>query len=325
MAWFGFPKKRSGASPSAPPRKRTPSPRKGAPRGAVPTRRARAQAAASAPASWSAIAGTAFQPLLRWSWPTIKWADLGHRLLPMVAVLLVAGLALSGWRLLAHVGAVPVSRVLFTGKLEHVDRAELVERVQPLLAGEGFLTADIDRVRAVVLEMPWVAKASVRRHWPDELIVDVQEQQPIARWGSDGLLSSNGQVFRPDSVAIGATLPALFGPDAMAAEVVARYADLNEMLAVQGLGLMSLGTDQRGSWRLELTNGVTLKLGTDDVLKKMRRFINAYQFDLHEQIEKIDNIDLRYSNGLAVGWKALQQAHNEHANAAAHRGVTGNG
>lgn len=233
----------------------------------------------------------------------LPWARWGLKLMPGLAVGLVAALLLSGWMLLDYVGSVPVSRVAFAGNLKHVDRDELVARVQPLLAGEGFMTVDLSELRQALLELPWVAEVSIQRRWPDELAIAVTEQEAIARWGEDGLLNRRGQVFRPQPLGEVATLPALFGPDNLSAEVVAHYAELSGLLAEQRLMLASLGSDQRGSWRAELQGGVVLRLGTGDVLKKVRRFLRIYRDQLGGQFERVAYVDLRYSNGLAVGWK----------------------
>ena len=233
----------------------------------------------------------------------LPWASWGGKLMPALAVSLVAGLLIAGWKLLDHVGSVPVSRVVFTGNLRHVDRNEMVAKVQPLLIGTGFMTVDIDAIRTTLREIPWVASASVARSWPDQLIISVTEQEPIARWGDEGLLSRSGEVFRPQPLGDVAQLPALFGPDTMAKEVVSHYAELSELLGSQGLKLASLGTDERGSWRAELQGGVSLRLGSGDLLKKTRRFLSIYREDLAAQFERVAYVDLRYSNGLAVGWK----------------------
>jgi cell division protein FtsQ len=235
---------------------------------------------------------------------TVNWRGWGMKSLPVFAVTLVLGLLFSAWKLLDYVGSVPVSRVLVTGNLQHVDRDLLAARVQPLLAGAGFMTVDIQKIRAVVMELPWVAEAAIQRRWPDQLVIAVTEQEAIARWGADGLLNRRGEVFRPQPLGDVSALPLLFGPDSLAAEVVARYAELRELLAAQQLTLANLGTDERGSWSAELQNGLVLHMGTGDVLKKIRRFSRVYRDDLSEQIGRIAYIDLRYSNGVAVGWKA---------------------
>lgn len=309
MAWFGARNKQpTGATPARRRSVRAPASKRARPerRGAIPVPRRRQDPAAGAATLRATVSATR-APVAVWqgfAWPRPPWREWTHRSLPVVAMLLVASLLLAGWRLLDHVGSVPVSRVLFTGKLVHVDRANMVELVQPLLVGEGFLTVDIDRIRAALIALPWVADVSVQRRWPDELLIGVREHQPIARWGEDGLLSQSGKVFRPEPLELdGAELPALFGPDQLAGEVVKRYAELSELLAARGLVLRSLGTDQRGSWRLQLQDGVVVRLGTSDVLKKIRRFLGAYEQELRAQFAQVAYVDLRYSNGLAVGWK----------------------
>lgn len=232
--------------------------------------------------------------------PWRRWLDGA---VPLAALALVGGLVAGGWWMLHHVGSVPVSRVLFTGNLRHVDREELVERVQPLLVGEGFMTADLGGIRTTLLELPWVAEISVRRRWPSQLVVAVKEQEPIARWGEDGLLNRHGQVFRPEVLGEVAALPLLFGPDDLAADVVARYAELSQLLTAQGLRLASLGTDRRGSWSADLQGGINLRIGTGDVLTKLRRFVRVYRSGLEQEFAQVAYIDLRYSNGLAVGWQ----------------------
>lgn len=233
----------------------------------------------------------------------LPWRAWGLKSMPALAVALVVGLVFGAWKMLDYVGSVPVSRVMVTGNLQHVDRGALTERVQPLLAGAGFMTVDLQGIRGAVLELPWVAEVAIQRRWPDQLVINVTEQEAIARWGKDGLLNRRGEVFRPQPLGDMSALPLLFGPDNLAAEVVARYAELRDLLNAQQLALANLGTDERGSWSATLHNGLVLHLGTGDVLKKIRRFSRVYRDDLQNQIDGIAYVDLRYSNGVAVGWR----------------------
>jgi cell division protein FtsQ len=233
----------------------------------------------------------------------LPWRSWGLKAIPLVAVSLVLGLLFGAWKMLDYVGSVPVSRVMVTGNLQHVDRSLLIERVQPVLAGAGFMTVDLQGIRAAVMELPWVAEVAIQRRWPDQLVVAVTEQEAIARWGKDGLLNRRGEVFRPQPLGDMSALPLLFGPDSVAAEVVSRYAELHDLLTSEKLALANLGTDERGSWSATLQNGLALHLGTGDVLKKLRRFSRVYRNELSSQVDRIAYIDLRYSNGVAVGWK----------------------
>lgn len=275
------------------------------------TRRARAPAAAghgAAVVPSKKKAKSERKPLL---WRQLPWGQWSTHALPVFAVTLVLGLIAGGWKLLDYVGSVPVSRVAVTGALQHVDRNLLVQRVRTHLNGAGFMTVDLDAIRADVMQLPWVAGVSIQRRWPDQLVIEVTEQEAIARWGKDGLLNRRGEVFRPllpgqtMDKALGdvGPLPLLYGPDNLSAEVVERYAQLRDLLGEQNLALSDLGSDERGSWSATLQSGVVLRLGTGDILKKMRSFSRVYRAELSTQMDRIAYIDLRYSNGLAVGWK----------------------
>lgn len=233
----------------------------------------------------------------------LPWRTWGLQSMPVLAVTLVLGLFAGGWKLLDYVGSVPVSRVAVTGALLHTDRNLLVERVRPYLNGAGFMTVDLAAIRGDLMQLPWVADVSIQRRWPDQLVIEVTEQEAIARWGKDGLLNRRGEVFRPGSLGDVSQLPLLYGPDNLSAEVVERYAQMRELLSEQKLVLSDLGSDERGSWSVTLQGGVVLRLGTGDILKKMRSFSRVYQAELSTQMERIAYIDLRYGNGLVVGWK----------------------
>jgi cell division protein FtsQ len=273
--------------------------------GASPARRAREQRSVSA---HSAIALPMKAQAKKKESKPVQWQEWFAKGMPIVAVTLVLGLFVGGWRLLHFVGSVPVSRVAVTGTLLHVDRNLLVQNVRPLLNGAGFMTVDLQAIRAQVLQLPWVADVSIQRRWPDELVIAVTEQEAIARWGKDGLLNRRGEVFRPQPLGDVSQLPVLFGPDELSGDVVARYAELRELLGEQKLALASLGADERGSWSATLQGGTELRLGTGDVLKKMRSFARVYRANLSSQMDRIAYIDLRYSNGVAVGWKRSEQS-----------------
>ncbi|MFT3928672.1 MAG: cell division protein FtsQ/DivIB [Spongiibacteraceae bacterium] len=233
----------------------------------------------------------------------LPWRSWGLQSMPVIAVTLVLGLFAGGWTLLNYVGSVPVSRVAVTGALLHTDRNLLVERVKPYLRDQGFMTVDLDAIRAELKQLPWIDDVSIQRRWPDQLVIEVTEQEAIARWGKDGLLNRRGEVFRPQPLGDVSQLPLLYGPDNLSSEVVERYAQMRELLNEQKLLLRDLGSDERGSWSATLQSGVVLRLGTGDILKKMRSFSRVYQAELNAQMDRIAYIDLRYGNGLAVGWK----------------------
>lgn len=224
----------------------------------------------------------------------------------LVVSLAAAGLGLAhgSWRLARAVAEVPVSRVAFSGELRQVDREALVERVETALGDQGFFTVDLGELQQAVEALPWVDRARVRRRWPDELELVIQEQQPMARWGDEELINRRGERFRVDQVEELTALPSLRGPEGSMAEVMARYRELTERLGASALALVALELDQRGSWTARLEGGVRLDLGSEQIERRAERFLRVYHAELARHFEQVAYVDLRYANGLAVGWKA---------------------
>ncbi|MEY4468211.1 MAG: hypothetical protein RIR21_2004, partial [Pseudomonadota bacterium] len=68
------------------------------------------------------------------------------------------------------------------GPLRYVDAATVRSAALPRIRG-NFFTADLAAVRNAFEMVPWVQRASVRREWPNKLIVSVDEYQVLGAWG----------------------------------------------------------------------------------------------------------------------------------------------
>ena len=79
----------------------------------------------------------------------------------------------------------PLRTVRVQGQLAHVTPADIRAAVAPY-AKQGFLHVDIVAVRNALEKVPWIYSAQVTRSWPDALLVTIQEQQVLARWGARG-------------------------------------------------------------------------------------------------------------------------------------------
>jgi cell division protein FtsQ len=90
-------------------------------------------------------------------------------------------------------------------------------------------------------------------------------------------------------------------------ELMATYRDLSRLLAPVGMSIESLTRSSRGAWQLVCRNKLELNLGRDQINQKISKFVSVYKLALKEKIEQIERVDLRYTNGLAVAWKAQQE------------------
>lgn len=225
-----------------------------------------------------------------------------NRALILGAVLVVA---VAGARGYLHLQSLPVQQITVTGKLEHTQATAVQEMVQATLSG-GFLSADLEQMRAQLEGLPWIYSATVRRRWPQTLEIHVLEQLPIARWGEGGFLNHEGGVFRSDKSGDWDALPLLQGPEGSAPGLMSRYQRLLEMLAPLGLQLEQLTMDERGQVEVALAGGVRLILGGENLRERMQRFTTVYRRELAPRAAEIERIDLRYATGLAVAYRQTE-------------------
>lgn len=229
-----------------------------------------------------------FSPLKRLIWPVL---------------LLVLGVAAyeGAQRALPYIDR-PISKVSVDGELSYISQQAVQQRIAPYIQA-SFLQINLSGMRQELEQMPWIAHAEVRRVWPDQIMIRLEEQLPVARWGDEALLNNAGHAFAPRESANYQHLPRLAGPQRAQRQVMQQYQVLSQMLRPLGFSIIALEMRERGSWYLRTAQGIDLLLGRDHIVDKMRRFAAIYEKALKAQQPNIARIDLRYPNGLAVAWR----------------------
>ena len=221
----------------------------------------------------------------------------------VAAVVALLALIVSGVHKLRSPESMPVQQVNFEGHWLHLNREQLKETVRLHLQG-AFLSIDLRAIEQSLQALPWVEKASVRRQWPGMLMIHIREQQPIARWGRDGFLNANAEVFVPKRKTQLPRLPVLFGPPGRENELLAQFKKIKAMLNSGGVELRALIEDERGSRHLLIGRGIRIALGRGDDHGALSRLMRVYRKIIVPQHEAIAGIDLRYTNGFSVAWKS---------------------
>jgi cell division protein FtsQ len=201
-----------------------------------------------------------------------------------------------------------LTTLTLSGHLTHVDPAAVQRAVIPEL-GSGFFDTHVERIGAAVEQLPWVASASVRREWPHTLHVDVVEEVPVARWNGDGLLDAQGRVFTHSADKAYAALPMLSGRDDAQQDVLAQFNTLAGLLAPRGLAIVALSVDARGAATVELDDGIEVRLGREEAAQRLARFSALALPALAAKLATVAYVDMRYTNGFAVGWKTSSGGH----------------
>lgn len=216
---------------------------------------------------------------------------------------LLLALAVAGWSYLKAVvtdpGRFPINEVSIQGEFRHLRPSDIEVLVARELTG-GFFGLDVNQLRARLRQAPWVRDASIRRLWPDALIVTVLEQVPVAAWGTESLLNDAGEIFTPDQDSLPVGLARLAGPDAASAQVLERFHSLQQRLELLGANIESLDIDERGAWRFKLYGGPLVMVGRERFEQRLERFLDVAGDRLMGELNRFERIDLRYTNGFAA-------------------------
>ncbi len=197
----------------------------------------------------------------------------------------------------------PITSVKFSGQRQFLSQEELRSAILPEIKA-GFFRLKVSSLQHHLLSLPWIKQADVRKIWPNQLVVRFEEHTPGAYWGDKGMISDMGTLYYPDLAKVKALdLPMLEGPQGKSALVWQQFLAMENIIAPLNLKVTHLMLAPRGAWQLKLSNGITVMLGTNDILKRLSRFVSAYEKELQGQEKKIAYADLRYTNGMAIGWQ----------------------
>jgi len=223
-------------------------------------------------------------------------------LIPMILAGVLVGFGYWGWRQLMKPDTLPIQHIDIASKEAHLKSSDLQKVAWKNLQG-GFFSLKINKLKQGLLDLPWVADVSLRRHWPNTLQIMVTEQQALARWGKRGVINDHGELFYPSVKTIPKTLPVLTGPVDDEKEIVFNFQKLKDSASQSGLSIQSLDVSPRLSYQVRLSNGIVVVIGREDVVQRFSRLMQLYSRLIGRKSARVLRVDLRYPNGLAIRWK----------------------
>ncbi|MHB1240676.1 MAG: cell division protein FtsQ/DivIB, partial [Gammaproteobacteria bacterium] len=226
------------------------------------------------------------------------------RALPAALVLMLVLAAVTwGWEQLRNPLVFPVRQVRVTGTFHYLSPDRLKTALARAVSG-SFFTVNVKAIQNAADAVPWVRRATVWRVWPATLVIHVVEQTPFARWGDDGVITPQGVVFFPGVPTALPGLARLDGPPDSGEVVLDHYHRMTNLLATVGLQVAGVTLDARRAWQIDLADGIVLRLGRKNTMRRLGRFVRAYPIALAKRAQQVSVVDLRYTNGFAVRWKA---------------------
>lgn len=225
-------------------------------------------------------------------------APLLFFLMPVLIAIIGVGATYS-WDWVKKPTSFPIKHIIVQGQLTYLSPETIQKIMQTQLTG-GFFSLDVSVAKHAILSSPWIAYVSFRRVWPDQLVVRVKEQRPVARFGKKGVLNSEGVVFYPDVKTVPQNLPDLEGPLDESQALFNFYQTANTLTKLLGLTVVSLHVNTEQSWDLLLSNKLHVILGRQEALPRLKRFIAIYPKITALSSHRMISVDLRYPNGVAV-------------------------
>ncbi|MGA3303748.1 MAG: FtsQ-type POTRA domain-containing protein [Methylovirgula sp.] len=164
----------------------------------------------------------------------------------------------------------------------------------------SLLFLDVVSLRNKLKVLPFVKEASVTKLYPDHLVIDIQERQPIALWQKDGQV----KVIAADGTAIDdlrgpryLSLPRTVG-DGANAHVGDYLALLDAAGDLRNRVEAGIFVAQR-RWTLKFKNGIEVALPESEPAKAVARLV-TFERDFHVLEKDIVALDLRIQGRMIV-------------------------
>ncbi len=255
----------------------------------------------------SSMSTTVFGPI----WNHAKTMRVISNLLLLLALLVTCG-----W-VLFWLGQKPVFTLnhltiesLNGRELKHVNLPTIKMRALDHVKG-NFFTIRLDQARQAFETMPWVRRASVRREWPNGIVVAIEEHQALGVWIGETpkLMNTYGEVFVANMAEAEdeSSLLRFSGPDGSNKDVFRKYQQLNLWFEPWQANVKSIELSSRYAWKVKLSNNLNIELGRElderdskQIELAVDRLLKTWPQVQEKWANRVDSIDLRYSNGYAI-------------------------
>jgi len=206
-------------------------------------------------------------------------------------------------------GSPEVKFVTVNGDINQQQRNEVLEKLTSMLPSGP----SIDELKMQLEEISWISTVTVKRQWPDSLIFSVIAQTAIALWNDDAFINQHGEVFSSEYQLVKTNrnheLAQLYGPVGSEKEVMQQFQQLNNVLFKVGQSIDVIQLDERGAWVFKSNAGIEVLLGKDELMERIHRLLLVSEYvEKQQKLGHVQTIDTRYSNGVAIRWKAVTDA-----------------
>jgi len=171
--------------------------------------------------------------------------------------------------------------------------------IKPLLKNKYLL--NLNQIKSKVSENPWVLNVETQRIFWNRIKVSIKKHDIAMRWGSQGYISSQGILFKPN-LTINSNAPIGLVAEA---RVKNFYYDFTQYQSI--LDPIKISTFERNSIdELTLDNNIKVILGHQKQNERLEIFVRSFEkLKIYKKIRTRGIFDMRYPNGFALSYSPL--------------------
>lgn len=209
---------------------------------------------------------------------------------------------------------VMVKQIQISGALRHVEPKQVRELVDQY-GVDGILALDPEQLRMALEALPWIYQARVRKVWPDQLALTIEEQRATVLWGDQGYLNLDGVYFDAAGVTLpDQQLPLITSHQRDTVAVYQLFSRLSRILQQQSAepvaqsatepatepSIRQMAVDQRGAVTLHLRDGLAIQLGRRAMEQRLQRWVDQAPKVVEQFKGQLQGVDLRYERGMVL-------------------------
>lgn len=196
-----------------------------------------------------------------------------------------------------------ISDIRLGQKSLNVNEAEIFKIAEKYLKNKSFFNINLDYLKNSIEKVAWVKNAYIRRSYPNEVIIFIEEYTPVAVWNNDSYISENGYIFSANKIE--KKLPKISSYSNRNIIIFEYFSLISDGIRKNKLNdkILLIKENEIRSLTVLLESNIAIKFGSKNIEERIGIFFKAYKTLNTSDLKKIRYIDMRYSNGFSIGWK----------------------
>ena len=196
-----------------------------------------------------------------------------------------------------------ISDIRLGQKSLNVNEAEIFKIAEKYLKNKSFFNINLDYLKNSIEKVAWVKNAYIRRSYPNEVIIFIEEYTPVAVWNNDSYISENGYIFSANKIE--KKLPKISSYSNRNIIIFEYFSLILDGIRKNKLNdkVLLIKENEIRSLTVLLESNIAIKFGSKNIKERIGIFFKAYKTLKTSDLKKIRYIDMRYSNGFSIGWK----------------------